>query len=79
MKMFFDFSASNNSRKDANNFAPSCSCAFKNSYIAVLTGIAIAVSVFLSIIRIDVSAIIIVLNILLIIGKELKRKKQLVG
>ena len=73
--MFSNFSSANNSRKDANSFAPSCSCAFNNAYIALLAGIAVAVSVFLSIICID---IIIALSIL-IIGKVLKRKKQFVG
>ena len=77
--MLFKTTTSNTSRKDANVFAPSCSSAHKNTFIDVLAGIALAVSVFLFILRIDLLCLIIALNALIIIGKSLLRKKQFVG
>ena len=77
--LFTKTTASNNAFKDANSFAPSCSSADKNSEFAILAGIAVAMSVFLSIIFIDAISIIILLNILIIICKTFKRKKQFIS
>ncbi len=65
------------SRKDANSFAPSCSCASKNSEIDFLAGIALAVSVFLCVLRIDL-CLILALSALIIKASAVKRKKQFV-
>ena len=77
--MFFKNTTSNTSRKDANTFAPSCSSAHKNSDIDIYSGIALAVSVFLFILRMDILCGALLLNTLIIIGKCLSRKKQFVG
>ena len=77
--MLFKTTTSNTSRKDANVFAPSCSSAHKNSDIDIYSGIALAVSVFLFILRIDILCSVLLLNALIIIGKCLSRKKQFVG
>jgi len=79
--MFFKSLTSNNSCKDANRFAPSCFSANKNSYIAIIAGIAVAVSVFLCVLCIDIINIniIIMLNFLIILDSELKRKKQFIS
>ena len=66
---------SNNSEKDANTFAPSCSCASKNSETDFLSGIALAMSVFLSVLCIDL-CVIPVLSVLLIKASTAKRKKH---
>lgn len=66
------------SRKDAKSFAPSCSYAHKNSDIAIISGIALAMSVFLSIIRLNIYVIIFALSALIIKASALKRKKQFV-
>lgn len=73
----FKNTTATNSRKDAKSFAPSCSCASKNSEIDILAGIALAVSVFLCIIRIDI-CIILALSALIIKASALKRKKHFV-
>ena len=77
--MLFKNTTSNTSRKDANTFAPSCSSAHKNTVIDIISGIALAVSVFLFILRIDLLCLILALSALIIIGKSLSRKKQFVG
>ncbi|MBQ2896829.1 MAG: hypothetical protein IJE46_00710 [Clostridia bacterium] len=73
--LFFKSTTSNNTSKDANNFAPSCSFADKHSNIVVLAGIAVAVSVFLYII-IGIISIIPIYILPIIICKNLKRKKH---
>jgi len=66
------------SRNDANTFAPSCSCASKNSDFDFIAGIALAMSVFLSIICFDL-CLILALSALIIKASAMKRKKQFVG
>ena len=75
--MFFNRATTVKSHKDANSFAPSCSCASKNSEIDFIADIALAMSVFLSIICLDL-CLILALSALIIKASAMKRKKQFV-